>query len=162
MTSKPFFGLFPDDATIIEGTRMEFPVKVAGTPDPQLTWYHESTRLDNDYAHEISTDGTLVIVTAEVKHAGNYRLVATNSTGTTEREFTIKIVSDTPVAESGNAMSHPVHLAELGQYVARNHANANKGFNALYNVSHHSFAMGMVTNPLTSSSPLIAVRVITP
>ena len=103
--------------------------------DPQLAWYHESTRLDNDYAHEISTDGTLTIVTTEMKHAGNYRLVASNSAGTTEREFTLKLTSDTPEEQSGNAVSHPVRMAELGQYVARNHANTNKGFTTLYNVS---------------------------
>ena len=65
VTSKPFIKSFPEDMTVTEGNRVEFQVKVSGTPDPQLTWYHESTRLDNDYAHEISTDGTLVIATTE-------------------------------------------------------------------------------------------------
>ena len=50
VTSKPFIESFPEDMTVTERNRVEFPVKVSGTPDPQLTWYHESTRLDNDYA----------------------------------------------------------------------------------------------------------------
>ena len=82
VTSKPFIKTFPEDMTVTEGNRVEFPVKVSGTPDPQLTWYHESTRLDNDYAHEISTDGTMIIATTEMKHSGTYRLVASNSAGT--------------------------------------------------------------------------------
>ena len=72
---------------------VEFHVKVSGTPDPQLTWYHESTRLDNDYAHEISTDGTLIIATTEMKHSGTYRLVASNSAGKTEKKFTLTLIS---------------------------------------------------------------------
>ena len=74
VTSKPFIESFPKDTTAIEGTRAEFPVKVSGTPDPQLIWYYESTLLDNDYAHEISTDGSLTIVTTEMTHSGSYRL----------------------------------------------------------------------------------------
>ena len=157
VTSKPFIESFPKDTTVIEGTRAEFPVKVSGTPDPQLIWYHESTLLDNDYAHEISTDGSLTIVTTEMTHSGSYRLVAINSAGRAERKFTLKLVSDTPeeqTTEGSSAVSHPVSMTELGQYVARNHADTNKGFTTLYRVSH-SLAIEHITH---SSSPLIAVR----
>ena len=33
------------------------------------------------------------------------------------------------------AVSHLVYATELGQYVARNHADTNKGFTTLYRVS---------------------------
>ena len=138
VTSKPFFESFPNNMTVNEGNRVEFPVKVSGTPDPQLTWYHESTRLDNDYAHEISTDGTLVIATTEMKHSGTYRLVASNTAGTAERKFTLKLVSESPEEQTmtiPTAVSHPVYATELGQYVARNHADTNKGFIKLFRVS---------------------------
>ena len=141
VTSRPLIKSFPEDMTVTEGSRVEFPVKVSGTPDPQLTWYHESTRLDNDYAHEISTDGTLVIATTEMKHSGAYRLVASNTAGTTEKKFTLKLISEAPeeeLATAGSAVSHPVPITELGQYVSRNHADTNKGFTALYRVSEYS------------------------
>ena len=150
VTSKPFFESFPNNnMTVNERNRVEFPVKVSGTPDPQLTWYHESTRLDNDYAHEISNDGTLVITTAEMEHSGTYRLVASNSAGTTEKKFTLKLISESPEEQTmtiPTAVSHPVYATELGQYVARNHADTNKGFIKLFRVSRslvkafHSFA----------------------
>ena len=134
--------------TAIEGTRVEFPVNISGTPSPQLTWYHESTCLDNDYAHEISTDGSLTIATTEMTHSGSYRLVASNSAGKAERKFTLKIISDTPdeqpTAEGSSAASHPVSMTELGRYVARNHADTNKGFTALYRVSHSSTSCGYI------------------
>ena len=139
VSKKPIIKSFPEDTTAAEGTRVDFLVKVTGIPQPTLTWYHDSTRLDNDYTHEISSDGTLTIVTAEMKHAGNYRLVATNSVGTVEKQFTLKLISETPETPSsggGRELSHPVPMAEFGQYVAQNHANTNKGFIALYNVCH--------------------------
>ena len=135
--------MLPKETTVMEGTRVEFPVQVIGTPQATLTWYHNSTHVDNDYAHEISNNGTLTIVNAEMKHAGDYHLVATNSVGTTEGQFTLKIISDleTPdeAPSAGNdhvEVSHPVPMAKFGQYVSQNHANNNKGFTTLYNVSH--------------------------
>ena len=138
VTSKPFFESFPKDMTVTEGNRVQFQVKVSGTPDLKLIWYHESTRLDNDYAHEISTDGTLIIATTEMHHSGTYRLVASNSAGMAEKKLTLKLISDTHEeheASGANAVSHPVPITELGEYVSRNHADTNKGFTTLYRVS---------------------------
>ena len=123
----------------MEENRVEFPVQVIGTPHPTLTWYHNNTCVNNDYAHEISSNGTLTIVNAEMKHAGNYQLVATNIVGTVEGQFTLKVISETSQASSAtdsDEVSHPVLKADLGQYVSRNHVNNNKGFRELYHVSH--------------------------
>ena len=134
--------MLPKDTTVMEGARVEFPVQVIGTPHPTLTWYHNNTCVNNDYAHEISSNGTLTIVNAEMKHAGNYQLVAINSVGTVEGKFTLKVMSETPeVPPPGSGtggrseVSLPVPMAEFGQYVSSKHANANKGFTTLYNVS---------------------------
>ena len=138
VTSKPSFELFPNNMTVTEGNRVEFRVKVSGTPDPQLTWYHESTHLNNDYAHEISTDGTLIIATTEMEHSGTYQLVASNSAGKIEKKSTLKLVSESPEEQTmtiPTAVSHLVYATELGQYVAGNHADTNKGFTTLYRVS---------------------------
>ena len=139
MASKPLIQSLPKDTTVIEGTRVEFPVQIIGTPHPTLTWYHNNTCVNNDYAHEISSNGTLTIVNAEMKHAGNYQLVATNSVGTVEGKFTLKVMSETPQTPSAagsGEVSHPVFMAEFGQYVSQNHANNNKGFTKLYHVRH--------------------------
>ena len=72
-------------------------------------------------------------------HSGSYRLVAINSAGRAERKFALELVSDSPeepTTEDSSAVSHPISMTELGQYVARNHADTNKGFTALYRVSH--------------------------
>ena len=122
----------------MEEARVEFPVQVIGTPHPTLTWYHNSTCVNNDYAHEISSNGTLTIVNAEMKHAGNYQLVAINSVGTVEGKFTLNGTSEasqTPSVFNGHEEMSPVPMAEFGQYVSQNHANTNNGFIKLYQVS---------------------------
>ena len=139
VASKPLIQALPKDTTVMEGARVEFPVQVIGTPHPTLTWYHNNTCVNNDYAHEISSNDTLTIVNAEMKHAGKYQLVATNIVGTVEGKFTLKVMSEThqaPSATSGGEVSHPVFMAEFGQYVSQNHANTNNGFTKLYHVSH--------------------------
>ena len=88
-----------------------------------------------------------------MKYSGTYRLVASNSAGTTENKFTmltlISSASEEQLATAGSAVSHPVPITELGQYLSRNHADTNKGFTTLYRVSRYS--------ALISSSLLIAV-----
>ena len=136
-TSRPLITSMPKDTTVLEGARVEFPVQVIGTPHPILTWYHNNTCVNNDYAHEISSNGTLTIVNTEMKHAGNYHLVATNSVGTVEGNFRLKLMPRTPQALTAAGSGHPVLMAEFGQYVSQNHANTNNGFIKLYHVSIH-------------------------
>ena len=139
VASNPLIRSLPKDTTVMEGARVEFPVQVIGTPHPTLTWYHNNTCVNNDYAHEISSNGTLTIVNAEMNHAGNCQLVATNSVGIVEGTFTpngISKASQTPSVVSGLEEMSPVPMAEFGQYVSQNHANTNNGFIKLYQVSH--------------------------
>ena len=143
VASKPFFEEFPEDATAVEGNKVLLPVKIIGSPQPTLTWYHDNTRLGNDYAYEISSDGSLTIITAEMRHSGTYRLVATNSEGTVEKQFSLKVITEEdeepPFATAAEMIkSRPVPVAEFGQYVSQNHANSNNEFIALYKV-HYSY-----------------------
>ena len=146
VVSKPFFEEFPEDATAVEGNKVLLPVKIIGSPQPTLTWYHDNTCLGNDYAHEISSNGSLTIITAEMRHSGTYRLVATNSEGTAEKQFSLKVITEEdedeepPLSATAEVIkSRPVPVAEFGQYVSQNHANSNNGFTTLYKVhySHH-------------------------
>ena len=138
---KPLIEEFPDDISVVEGNKVLLPVKVIGSPQPTLTWYHDNTRLGNDYAHEISSDGSLTIITAEMRHSGTYRLVASNSEGTVEKQFSLQVITEEdeepPLAATTEVVkSKPVPVDGFGQYVSQNHANSNKGFTTLYNVSH--------------------------
>ena len=138
MTSKPVIELFPEDMTAIEGNRVVLPVRVIGSPQPTFTWLHDNTHLESDYAYEIASDGSLTIMTAEMRHTGVYRLVARSSKGSAMKQFSLNIISedeDPPAVTAAVVIqSKPVPVAEFGQYVAQNHANTNTGFSTLYNV----------------------------
>ena len=154
MASKPLITVFPEDSiTIVEGRNVVLPVKIIGSPQSTLTWYHDNTRLGSDYAHEISSDGSLTIITAEMRHSGTYRLVASNSEGTVEKQFSLSVVSEEDEEPPSSAVqtaeeSKPVPVAEFGQYVSQNHANTNSGFTMLYKVSQLLFVP--VSPPLQS------------
>ena len=149
VVSKPFFEEFPEDATAVEGNKVLLPVKVIGSPQPTLTWYHDNTRLGNDYAHEISSDGSLTIITAEMRHSGTYQLVASNSEGTVEKQFLLKVITEEdeepPLAATAEVIkSRPVPVAEFGQYVSQNHANSNNGFTTLYKVHYKAISIATI------------------
>ena len=145
---KPFIEEFPDDKTVVEGNKVLLPVNIIGLPQPTFTWYHDNTCLGDDNAHEISNNGSLTIMTAKIKDSGTYRLMASNSEGTVEKQLSLKVVTERylnfPLAvPAKTTKTKPVSVDELGHYVSHNHANANKGFKTLYNASH-SFSLHML------------------
>ena len=68
---------------------------------------------------------------------GEYKLVATNSSGKAEKEITLTVLSESCNGEengvSGETNS-PVSVDEFGQFVADKHANGNKKFKDRYQV----------------------------
>ena len=163
--TKPHIDGFPDSQTAVEGKKVSFPVLVTGIPAPNITWYHNNSQIENGYAHDVAADGSLTIYTAEMKHAGVYKMVAANSVGSEEQTVKLSIIGDyeemTPSLLNNTAKplkqqaepsptslsersplphSKPaeggIHVSQFGAYVSQNHAKANKGFKTLYFVSH--------------------------
>ena len=77
---------FPEDTRVQEGERVVFRVRVTGSPQPKLTWYHDGVEVKGDYSKELAEDGSLTMPSAETKHSGVYQLVAANKAGSVERE----------------------------------------------------------------------------
>ena len=142
----PSIEQFPESQTVDEGKMVMFSVKVSGSPPPSISWYHGNTQLRNDSAHEISDNGSLTIYATEMKHAGVYRMVVTNISGSVEEQLKLTIVEATNPellsSDWGQVPPTPpaktrggYHVSQFGEFVAQNHANTNKGFKALYSVS---------------------------
>ena len=147
VTEKPAIRSFPEDMTTVEGSRVEFPVKVTGLPTPTLTWYHDNNRLNDDSdCYEIS-NGNLTIFKIEANHSGTYCLVANNSEGTVENQLTLKVMTETISDEKPDStvtVYRPVPVTEFGQYVSQNHASANTGFSNLFKVQfNHACILGV-------------------
>ena len=161
--NEPSVTVFPEHSiSVVEGRNVVLPVKIIG--QSSLTWYHDNTRLGSDYAHEISSDGSLTIITAEMSHSGTYRLVASNNEGAVEKQVQLSVINEEdeetlPSAVLTAEESEPIPVTGFGQYVSQNHANSNNGFKLQYKVS----MMRLYITPLTSHtySHLIVVKVIT-
>ena len=148
VTTVPVIERFPGAITVEEGQQVEFKVFVNGNPQPSYKWYHDGQRIEEDYAHEVTEEGCLIVVTAEQKHNGAYKLVAENVAGVTEKSVTLVVihekmdddtapltVNDGSATAPGQLSLDAIPVAEFGQYVANCHADNNKGFQSLYNVS---------------------------
>ena len=125
---------------------MEFKVCVSGNPKPSYQWYHNDQLVEEDYAHEITEEGSLIMATAEEKHRGAYKLVAQNSAGVAKKSLVLIVIKEEDdeghAAMAANGYSvvgqlplDAIPVAEFGQYVASCHADNHKGFRSLYWVS---------------------------
>ena len=132
--------------TVEVGQQVKFKVSISGIPKPSYQWYHNDQPVEEDYAHEVTKEGSLVMATAEEKHRGTYKLVAENSAGVDEKSLVLIVIKDeedegTPVMAAngdivlGQLPLEAIPVAEFGQYVANCHADNHKGFRSLYWVS---------------------------
>ena len=132
---------------MVEGEGVYFKVKVSGVPQPTVTWYHNGEPVEEDYAREIESDGSLAIPSTELKHSGVYKLVVDNCMAVEERELVLTVNQDEDnlmaTTHDGVVSTRPIAIPELGSYVCDLHANSNEPFKDLYQVccftkAHHN------------------------
>ena len=123
---------------VVEGERVEFTVKVTGSPEPKLTWYHEGEEVMTNYSTDVGLDGCLSIPCTESSHTGLYQLVAVNPAGRAERQVTLFVRKEeqpTQQATENNKVSlSSVPVLDFEEYVASGHANDNAIFQEQFNV----------------------------
>ena len=112
-------------------------VKVTGAPKPTLVWYFEGQELQPDYSTEVvEEDGSVSIASAETRHAGVYKLVATNTAGSVEKEVKLFVHNEEehiPDVVDQKEL-RPVPVTEFGKYVEEHHVNDNQQFGKQYKV----------------------------
>ena len=129
---------FPEETHAVEGEAVLYQVKVTGSPQPMLTWYHNGEEVVADYSREIAEDGTLTLLSTEAGHSGTYQLVAQNPAGRRERE--VRLFVETEGTQQKPATTKPavkfsaVPVAMFGSHVEQNHARNNQVFNKEYEV----------------------------
>ena len=138
VTVVPEIVEFPEDAEVMEGERVAFGVRVTGTPDPKLIWYHNGVEVVPDYSRELGEDGTLSMPSAEAKHGGVYELVAHNPGGRAEREVRLT-VREEDEEEKGVSTAHEMPTTGIavpffGNFVEKCHSNQNQAFKDQYQV----------------------------
>ena len=134
----PVIEEFPSTTSVEEGHKVEFTVRVTGTPPLTFYWYHDDQLLTEDYAHKIMEDGSLIIVSAEESHKGTYEFVANNSAGTVDQQVILMITKER--TDEGKAKlqvnTGPIPVKDFGTFVADSHANSNNKFKLQYKVSY--------------------------
>ena len=113
-------------------------VKAAGIPPPTITWFFKGKKVENDYSTEFRNDGSLMLVSAELKHAGTYTFTVSNSVGSVEG--CTKLVVHTEDEEHANRStveSNPVTTEKFGEYVSSFHAHNNSAFLVQFQVLDH-------------------------
>ena len=55
-----------------EGERVTMSVRYKGIPKPTITWMFNGSRVEENYATELSSDGSVILVCVEETHAGEY------------------------------------------------------------------------------------------
>ena len=96
---------------------MLFQVEVSGAPHPELVWYHDGVRIVADYSMELAEDGSLTMPSAELKHSGMYKLVASNPAGSVEREVRLVVEEEGRKRPAPERELAPVPVNKLGSHV---------------------------------------------
>jgi len=80
----PYFVLMLNDTIALEHERVEFKVKVLGTPKPSVQWYKDDMEVFSSDRLEIKEEddgGSVIVKEARLNDSGNIKCVATNVLG---------------------------------------------------------------------------------
>ena len=99
--------------------------------------------MTTDHSFTLGEDGSLVIHTTEMGHAGVYELEVANELGVDRRRVSLGVYGSEIELPGDYQMTVPaVPLAKFGPYVAKSHEKNNTGFNNQYRVSVNGYCHG--------------------
>ena len=130
---------FPSDMSTSEGKTICIVIKISEEFQSTVTWYHNGEPIEEDYAHEIEADGSLILPSVELHHSGVYKAVVTNEYGSVQREMKLTVIEEgrkTKTVPSEIVYTRPIPVAEFVKCVAELHTNSDKPFKDLYQVVH--------------------------
>ena len=113
-------------------------VKTTGRPTPTVTWLFNGRKVEDDYSTELGKDGSLVLVSVELKHAGTYTFTVSNSVGSVEGCTKLVVhTEDEECTSVPRVESNPVSREKFGEYVSTFHAHNNGAFIGQFQVISH-------------------------
>ena len=113
----------------MEGEQVSLMVKATGRPTPTVTWFFNGRKVEDDYSTELEKDGSLILVSVELKHAGTYTFTVSNRVGSVEGCTKLLVhTEDEEHATRSRVESNPVTRERFGEYVSSLHAHNNSAF----------------------------------
>ena len=117
-------------------------VKATGRPTPTVSWLFNGRKVEDDYSTELGKDGSLVLVSVELKHAGTYTFTVSNSVGSVEGCTKLVVrTEDEECTSVPRVESNPVAREKFGEYVSTFHAHNNGDFIAQFQVVEHIYTV---------------------
>ena len=127
--SPPIILDYQRQVQCLEGEQVSLMVKATGRPPPTVTWFFNGRKVEDDYYAELKKDGSLVLVSAELKHAGFYTFIVSNRVGSVKGCTKLVIhTEDEDHASVPRAESNPVNREKFGEFVSTFHAYNNTAF----------------------------------
>ena len=119
----------------MEGEQVSLTVKATGRPTPTVTWFFNGRKVDDDYSTELGKGGSLILVSAEMKHAGTYTFTVSNRVGSVKGCTKLVVqTEDEELASAPRVESNPVAREKFGEYVSTFHAHNNSAFAGQFQV----------------------------
>ena len=113
-------------------------VKFAGIPTPTVTWFFNGRKVEDDYSTELGKDGSLVLVSVEIKQAGTYNFTVSNRVGSVKGCTKLVVhAEDEDHASAPRVESNPVTREKFGEFVSTFHAYNNTAFIGQFQVRKH-------------------------
>ena len=104
-------------------------MKFAGIPAPTVSWLFNGRKVEDDYSTELGKDGSLVLVSVEMKHAGTYTFTVSNRVGSVEGSTKLVVhTEDEDRTSVPRVETNPVTREKFGEYVSSLHAHNNGAF----------------------------------
>ena len=133
---------FPSDMSAIEGMAVYLIIKTDLDQElqPRVNWYHNGEPIEEDYAHEIEANGSLILPSVERCHSGIYKVMVSNVHGSVWRDMKLVVREEVEKTVPGMAVSEivytrPIPVSHFVKYVAELHVNVNQPFKDLFQVS---------------------------
>jgi hypothetical protein len=135
-----------------------------GELQPSLNWYHNGEPIEEDYAHEIEGDGSLVLPCVGMNHSGTYKLVVSNEHGLVEKE--VKLIVREELLEMKTEMAtaqvseivytRPIPVSNFVKYVAELHTDMNQPLKDLFQVSVYGLPCPLINQFGWSRNVIVA------
>ena len=131
---------YQQEVQCLEGEQVSLMVKATGRPTPTVSWLFNGRKVEDDYSTELGKDGSLVLVSAEIKHAGTYTFTVSNRVGSVEGCTKLLVhTEDEEHAGVPRVESNPVTREKFGEYVSSLHAHNNSAFLVQFQVLDHIY-----------------------
>lgn len=93
LEEKPVIVVAPGNREVMVGSKVIADCVAKGRPNPTILWEHEHKLIHETNLMRVDQNGSLMIISAQTGHSGNYTCMAVNEKGSTHTEMTLNVKS---------------------------------------------------------------------